>query len=62
MCLWLYIHWREALTGVDFSDPPDGGNRAGDHQTGGERGSRLLGKTVAASLRAATRGPGEQTG
>lgn len=45
-----------------FSDAVDRGDRTGDHQTGGERGSGLLGEAAAASLRAAAGGPGQQTG
>lgn len=41
---------------------PDRRDRARDHQAGGERGSRLLGEAVAAPLRAAAGGPGQQTG
>uniref|UniRef100_A0A8U7NU87 Uncharacterized protein n=1 Tax=Corvus moneduloides TaxID=1196302 RepID=A0A8U7NU87_CORMO len=40
----------------------DRGDRAGDHQAGGERGPRLLGEAAAAPLRAAAGGPGPQPG
>lgn len=42
--------------------PADRGDRAGDHQAGGERRPRLLGEAAAAPLRAAAGGPGAQPG